>query len=245
LDSLPNTLTTSEEALFLQTMPLVKAIVASIWRGLPAFADFDDLMQAGSMGLLDAVRRFDASKGVPFALYAKFRIRGAVLDSLRQLDELGRADRRRVKQHEAERATAAQDGVAAGVVEDGLKDVSEYIPPILARIPIHAVSTWDHLDTEDRAIDPASKDDTPEQLYGSTVVRKLLAETVSGLPPRYQQIINLYYNGEMTMSDIGKLLGVNQSRVSQMHKSALSKMATTLADRGLASGDLMAVCTAA
>jgi RNA polymerase sigma factor for flagellar operon FliA len=160
-----------------------------------------------------------------------------VLDSLRNLDELGRADRRRVKQEAAARSATAGGGEALAA---GDASQNRYSAAIIARIPIHSASTWDKNSMEDRPFDPASTDDTPEQLYGSAVIRKLLNETVGVLPPRYQQIINLYYDADMTMREIGKLLGVNESRVSQMHKSALAKMAATLTEQGLNSRALVA-----
>lgn len=234
MDSLPHTLSSSEEALFLQTMPTVKAVVSSIWRGLPCYADFDDLMQAGSMGLLDAVRRFDPSRGVPFAAYAKFRIRGAVLDSLRQLDELGRADRRRVKEQRAIAERSPEESVGENV-----RPKDEYVLPMLGRVAARVGSAQDKNDSEDWTIDPRSNDHTPEQLYENRVVKELLGETICDLPARYQQVITLYYEGDVTMREIGRMLGVNESRISQIHKSALTKMAAALATRGLASGDLI------
>jgi RNA polymerase sigma factor for flagellar operon FliA len=218
----------SEEALFLQHTPLVKAIVSSIWRGLPAHADFDDLLQAGSMGLLDAVRRFDPSKGAPFSVYAKFRIRGAVLDSLRNLDELGRADRKRIKLLQRELQadgdqTAAGPGSQPAAVTHSLR----------SSIPVGTGSTGHKDEGDELAYDPAAADHSPEQLYGHTMIQKLLARTVGELPSRYQQVIDLYYEGDRTMKEIGGILGVNESRVSQMHRSALTKMATVLADQGI------------
>jgi RNA polymerase sigma factor for flagellar operon FliA len=198
-------LSTSQEALFIENMPLVKTVVARIWRNLPSHADFDDLLQAGSLGLLDAVRKFHPAKKVPFECYAKFRVRGAVLDSLRDLDELGHTDRKKVK---------------------------------LQTIRIAGASTSDR-ENEDWVLDPAATTDSPEQLYSNVVTHKLLADTVSGLPPRYQQIISLYYDGGMTMKEIANALGVNESRISQMHKSALSKMASSLTSRGYQSSDML------
>jgi RNA polymerase sigma factor for flagellar operon FliA len=229
-------LSTSQEALFIENMPLVKTVVARIWRNLPSHADFDDLLQAGSLGLLDAVRKFDPAKKVPFECYAKFRVRGAVLDSLRDLDELGRTDRKKVKlQNQSEQLSS---------------DVPDECPParslkndahlcfMRSTIRIAGASTSDS-ENEDWVLDPAATTDSPEQLYSNVVTHKLLADTVSGLPPRYQQIISLYYDGGMTMKEIANALGVNESRISQMHKSALSKMASSLTSRGYQSSDML------
>jgi RNA polymerase sigma factor for flagellar operon FliA len=228
-------LSASQEALFIQNIPLVKAIVVRIWGNLPSQADFDDLLQAGSLGLLDAVRKFDPEKKVPFECYAKFRIRGSVLDSLRDLDELSRADRKKVKlQQQSEQLNTER-----------LNECSPSRPRqgdihlcFRSTIRIAGVSTSDS-ESEDRVLDPAATTDSPEQLYRNVVTHKLLAETVSGLPPRYQQIISLYYDGEMTMKEIANALGVNESRISQMHKLALSKMASSLTSRGYESSDML------
>ena len=214
-------------------MPLVKTIVGSMWRRLPAHADFDDLMQAGSMGLMDAVKKFDAAQKVPFACYAKFRIRGAILDNLRQVDDLTRTERQKVKLQNKIEQEVPDAGTAAA------RDISTFTCFTRSRIGVSAASTWDTAANEGPEIDPAAKDDTPEQLYGKHVVRKLLAETMGVLPTRYQHVLKLYYEGDMTMKEIGKALGVNESRISQLHRSALTKMAAALADRGLQSSAML------
>jgi RNA polymerase sigma factor for flagellar operon FliA len=230
-------LSASQEALFIQNIPLVKAIVVRIWGNLPSQADFDDLLQAGSLGLLDAVRKFDPEKKVPFECYAKFRIRGSVLDSLRDLDELSRADRKKVKlQQQSEQLnTERLNECSPSRPRQG--DI--HLCFMRSTIRIAATSTCDASENEDRVLDPAAAADSPEQLYRNAVTRKLLTETVSGLPPRYQQIISLYYDGEMTMKEIANALGVNESRISQMHKLALSKMASSFTKRGYQSSDML------
>jgi RNA polymerase sigma factor for flagellar operon FliA len=230
-------LSISQEALVIENMPLVKTIVARIWRNLPSHADFDDLLQAGSLGLLDAVRKFDPEKKVPFECYAKFRVRGAVLDSLRDLDELGRADRKKVK--------------LQNLSEERSSDAPDQCPParrplkndghpcfLRSTIRIAGASTSDS-ENEEWVLDPAATTDTPDQLYRKVVTHKLLADALSGLPPRYQQIISLYYDRGMTMKQIANALWVNESRISQMHKSALSKMASSLTKRGYQSCDML------
>ena len=238
MNAQPANLSGSQEALFAQYMPLVKMIVGTIWRRLPPHADFDDLLQAGTIGLWDAVKKFDPEKKVPFECYAKFRIRGAVLDSLRSLDELGRSDRQKVKLRNQEEqpysGPARLSAFASGSHENSPNHCF-----MRSTIRVAAASTWDTNESEEQVLDPAATGDSPEQLYGTAVIRKLLAETASGLPPRYQMVINLYYEGDLTMKEIGEVLGVKESRISQMHKSALSKMATALTDRGYQSADML------
>ena len=231
-------LSSSQEALFSQYMPLVKTIVGAIWRRLPPHADFDDLLQAGTIGLWDAVKKFDPGKKVPFECYAKVRIRGAVLDSLRDLDELSRTDRQKVKLQNKEgqphNGMTDRPSAAAGSRED-----STYHCFLRSTIRLASASSWDASDNEDQVLDPVAMGDSPEQLCGMAGIRKLLAETTSGLPPRFQQIITLYYERDLTMKEIGEVLGVNESRISQMHRSALTKMASALANRGHQSADMM------
>ncbi len=227
------------DQIVLDHLALVKAIAIRVHENLPVHVDLDDLVHAGVLGLFDAVEKFDASKNVAFQSYAKHRIKGAILDSLRQLDWASRDMRRRQKQIEAvtralsmklgrtpnEAEVAAEMGVG---VERWRRMLSEMRTVGLVSASAHSEDDRDHL--QEFAAGPDSQ---PDRMCSHEQLRVTLARAIKTLPERYQKVVFLYYSNEMTMREIGELLGVNESRISQIHKTALKKMATALESEGI------------
>lgn len=220
-------------------MPLVKAIAAGIRRNLPAHVDLDDLVQAGALGLLDAARKYDAGKKVLFETYAKFRIRGAILDSLRGADWASRGLRKRQKEMEAvRRALAAELGrtpteieVAAKMGID-LKRVRKVLTEVNALGCQHQRGATE-VTIRSKAMADSSRQ--PDRLCASSRLQELLVSAMTALPHRSRSIIELYYRQELTMREIGDRFGINESRVSQVHKRSLELMAAMLRSVGIES----------
>jgi len=226
----------------LEHLHLVKATANSIRNGLPIHAERDDLMQAGVLGLIDAANKFDSNKQTSFSTYAKHRIRGAILDSLRKLDWASRDMRRRQKVVAAvvEQLTATlertpSEAEVADKAGMDLRACRHAMTDLHNGGPVSSSSfTNDNQDFP--APDFAGGPEThPDFISEREQLRGFLAEVVKTLPEKYQKVVAMYYTNDMSMKEIGSALSINESRVSQIHKSALARMAAVLEARGIAS----------
>jgi RNA polymerase sigma factor for flagellar operon FliA len=231
------------DRIVLEHLPLVKAIAIRVHENLPVHVDLDDLTHAGVLGLFDAVTKYDAQKNVAFHAYAKHRIKGAILDSLRQLDWASRDLRKRQKQVDSVSNTLATK-LGRTPQESEIADEMGLSPDRWHRIQLElrtvgTVSATAHPDPDfDRAMEfPATSELQPDHMCGQRQLRVTLARAIDKLPKRYQKVVFLYYTNEMTMKEIGEIMGVNESRVSQIHKIALKKMATVLQSEGIHSAE--------
>lgn len=187
-----------------------------------------DLTQAGVLGLLDAADKFDRAKGVRFATYAELRIRGAILDSLRGLDWVPRSLRRQRRELqsassvlEARLGREPSDEELASAVEVSpaeLRAMRERVRR--AEIASGGAESFDRVVA--LTIDPSSPD--PQELLERREIEGLLARAIEKLPARERLVVALYYHEELTMKEVGRVLGVNESRVSQIHSKAVAKL---------------------
>jgi RNA polymerase sigma factor for flagellar operon FliA len=226
----------------LEHLPLVKAIAVRVHENLPVHVDLDDLVHAGILGLFDAASKYNPEKQVVFSSYAKHRIKGAILDSLRQLDWASRDMRRRHKQVEAATrdlaATLQRTPTEAEVAQKLGMDVDRWRTMMLdlRNVGLISASTRSSENEELPAPDfPAKVESQPDSICVREQLRSVLVDAMKKLPERYQKVVLLYYTNEMTMKEIGGVLGINESRVSQIHKSALEKMAVVLQSNGITS----------
>ncbi|MBL8216318.1 MAG: FliA/WhiG family RNA polymerase sigma factor [Bryobacterales bacterium] len=237
----PNAARTSRrDRVVLEHLPLVKAIAVRVHENLPVHVDLDDLIHAGILGLFDAASKYNPDKKVVFSSYAKHRIKGAILDSLRQLDWASRDLRRRHKQVEAITrdlsASLQRTPTEAEVAEKLGVDVERWRQMMLDLRNVGLVSASSRAAEQEElpAPDFPSKPETqPDRMCARQQLRSVLADAMRTLPERYQKVVLLYYTNEMTMKEIGTVLGINESRVSQIHKSALEKMAVALQSNGI------------
>jgi RNA polymerase sigma factor for flagellar operon FliA len=229
------------DQIVLEHLPLVKAIAIRVYESLPVRVDLDDLVHAGVLGLFDAVTKYDETKNVAFHSYAKHRIKGAILDSLRQLDWASRDLRQRQKRVEAltrdltarfgRTPNEAEMADAMGVsLERWRQMVSE-----MRTLGLVRVNTTPDAEHEQATEIAARPDSRPDRICEQHELQTTLARAIEKLPARYQKVVFLYYTNEMTMKEIGEAMGVNESRVSQIHKTALKKMATALQGEGISS----------
>ncbi len=232
----------NRDRVILDHLPLVRAIAVRVHENLPVHVDLDDLVHAGILGLFDAVKRYNPTKQVAFPSYAKHRIKGAILDSLRQLDWASRDLRRRHKQIEAatrDLATALKRSPTEAEVAQKLGVGAERWRRIMiemrsAGLVSASSRSGDHEDLPAPDF-PAEADTQPDRICARAQLRLHLQQAMETLPERYRKVVLLYYTSEMTMKEIGGLLGINESRVSQIHKSALEKMAVALQAAGISS----------
>jgi RNA polymerase sigma factor FliA len=223
---------------------LVRTIAKGVHRQVPAFVDLESLIAAGNFGLLSASTRFDPAKGVPFKLYARKRIKGAMLDYLRTLDPLSREYRRFANQIETTfnrlRTVKGRNPTDVEMAHALRWHVHEYRSRLADIYQAGGVVSLDM--PNNRADETASFLDLlispepgPEELLGYSELRVHLTEALATLPERWQYIFNAYYFLNLTMKEIGGLLGCNESRVSQIHKQALIRLRAALRNRGVTS----------
>jgi RNA polymerase sigma factor for flagellar operon FliA len=230
------------DQLITEHLSLVTAIAANVQRSLPVHVEIDDLIHAGMMGLVDAASKYRDDKEVAFPTYAKYRIRGAILDSLRQLDWASRDLRKRYKQMEsvtrdltAKLERTPNPNEVAGAM--GLSSRRWQSLMVDFRALGMAGSQLRTAEREEQGPPetPCAPGLSPEDVLARSEMRDKLSSAMQSLPERYRQVVQLYYERDMTMKEIGGVLGVNESRVSQIHKSALERMQAALHQNGICS----------
>ncbi len=234
------------DRIVLENLPLVKAIALRVHDNLPVHVDLDDLIHAGVMGLFDAATKYDSQKEVAFRSYAKHRIKGAILDSLRQLDWASRDLRKRHKQLEAvtrELTTLTSEAPEeAQIAEKMGVGVARWrqMAVELRMVGLMSASTRQP-ESENQTVPefPERPEYQPDNIWERKQMGAALGTAMQKLPARYQRVVTLYYSKELTMKEIGSLLGINESRVSQIHKNALEKMATALQEQGIHSSEAL------
>ncbi|MFZ1015403.1 MAG: FliA/WhiG family RNA polymerase sigma factor [Terracidiphilus sp.] len=232
-----------QEQVLLEHLPIVRFLARRIHERLPQHVDIEDLVSAGVVGLMDAFAKFDPAKKVQFRSYAQFRIRGAILDSLRTLDWSPRELRRKGRAvEEAIRVLTARKGRAPGEgeVADELGVALEEYQQLLGDLKGLEIGTL-HLERnedsgeEELAYVPGRPEEDPLFRCLRGELEERLSSAITHLPERERMVMTLYYYEEMTMREIGLALGVVESRVSQIHASAVVHLRAALKD--LAAGD--------
>ncbi len=230
----------TRDRIVLEHLPLVKAIAVRVHESLPVHVDLDDLVHAGILGLFDAVTKYNPTKKVVFHSYAKHRIKGAILDSLRELDWASRDLRKRHKQVEAVTrelsASLERTPTEAEIAEKMGVAVDRWRRMALELRTVGLISASGKGPEQDHPVPPefpATPELRPDSMCAHEQLREMLLGAMKTLPERYRKVVFLYYSNEMTMKEIGGLLGINESRVSQIHKTALEKMAIVLHSVGV------------
>ena len=222
IQALQSSLQPAEDAAVTENLPLVRYIAARIASTIPASVELDDLIQTGTVGLIDAVRRYDPSKGIPFPAYARYRIRGAILDALRALDWATRSQR-------SQRKAIASAAAADGSVEAEPAQFRFFSLGPVVSLSSRRQSNWESCDEMPAPDVPCGENLHPDRLFEANEAKELVHKALDVLPDRYRKVVVMYYSGDWSMRDIGRSLGVNESRVSQIHKAALGKMKRALA----------------
>jgi len=228
------------DRLILTYAPLVKYVAGRLGSGLPTHVDEGDLVSYGLLGLIGAIERYDPTRDVKFETYALARIKGSIIDELRSLDWVPRSVRSRAR--EIERAIAeleaklgvapddeqiaAKIGITVEELESSLTDISR--SSIAALDELWSVSgDGDQVSLLDTIEDTAEPH--PAAALDETETREALADAISRLPEREKLVVTLYYYEELTLREIGEVLGVTESRVSQLHTKAILRLKARLA----------------
>jgi len=235
-DSYASRLDTDErEKLLMENIPEVRYIARRLHDRLPAHVPFEDLVHAGILGLIDAVDKFDPSKNVPLKAYARFRIRGAILDSLRQMDWSPRNLRRQARQIEdAHRDLASELGRKALEPEVAARlamplEVFQHLLGELRGLDLSSPQTYSS-DGIEEVLDVAATrpEDDPFHVTLRGEIRTLLANAIAELEDKERQVLGLYYLEELTMKEVGMILDIGESRVSQIHTGAVIRLRARL-----------------
>jgi RNA polymerase sigma factor for flagellar operon FliA len=220
-------------------LPFVEALARRMASTMPNSIDIGDLVQDGMIGLIDAAHRFDEDRGIKFETFAERRVRGAMIDALRR-DAWPRGVRRQRRELDAAREALRRElghepsmaDLAARVGSDE-KRLSRTIVRINTIESTSPLATGEHLD--ESSLPPAlvpSEPDSPDAAYEKLETRDRVRAAIQALPVRERKVIGLYYYGEVTMKQIGAEIGVNESRVSQLHARAIRRLRESLGEMG-------------
>jgi RNA polymerase sigma factor FliA len=230
---------TKREQLIVEYAALIKFIAQKIAARLPSNIELDDLMSAGVIGLMDAIEKYDSSRDNKFKTYAEFRIRGAILDELRAQDWVPRSVREKAKtlercyqKIEQEKGRQATDEEAA----EKLGVSQEQFHEMLHEVRSVALLSYDDLgnlsNADKRSIhgtgEMGSKVTTPFSAVGVAHLKSIVATAIEDLPEKQRLVLALYYYEDLNLKEIGRVLDVTESRVSQLHSQAILKLKARL-----------------
>jgi RNA polymerase sigma factor for flagellar operon FliA len=224
VETRPLTQTATREERILAHAGLAKRMALRMAGRLPASVDLDDLIGAGLLGLMDAVDRFEEERSIPFEAYARTRIQGAILDALRAEDHLSRRDRRRGREadkaEEKLRASLRREP-SSDEIRKARKNVPPTLPHGLAFVSFDEESGEGAANCDDDRADPFTR-------VAASETSVVLRAAVESLDERDRLILSLYYEQELTYREIGSILGVTESRICQLLRTAHGKLKETL-----------------
>ncbi len=229
------------DRLILTYAPLVKYVAGRIGSGLPAHVDEGDLVSYGLLGLIGAIERFDPQRDIKFETYAIARIKGAIIDELRALDWVPRSVRSRAREIEraiadleaklgrapTDEEIATKVGISTSDLEDSLTEISRSSIAALDELWTVSGEGGDQVSLLDTIEDIEGPD--PQLELTQTETKEALGEAIARLPEREKLVVTLYYYEELTLREIGEVLGVTESRVSQLHTKAILRLKAHLA----------------
>ncbi len=234
------------QQLILMYAPLVKYVIGRMAIGLPILLDSEDIVSHATIGMIEAIDRFDPRRGLKFETYAIQRIRGSVLDAVRRLGIRHRGSRRKMEEIDAainllqqrdgrmpaDAEVADYLGISLEQYERDLVDASLVVVPLDATVRMsnddQALPLYDVIE-DDKAPNPAVEAERAE-------TREALINALNELPERERHLISLYYQEELTLKEIGRVFEVSESRVCQLHAKAILKLKRSMANVGLLSG---------
>ena len=223
-----------------QYAPLVKYVAGKVAIGMPHNVEFDDLVGFGVFGLLDAIDKFEPAKHVKFKTYAVTRIRGAIFDELRSIDWVPRSVRQKarevedvVRTLEARLGRAATDEEIADAMSMSIEDFQSLILRISSTSILSLNDVWYSSGDDDEQISIVDSIESPTGLNPDTIVereeiKRVIVEAINELPDKEKKVLILYYYEDLTLKEIGHVLGVTESRISQLHTKAVMRLRAKL-----------------
>jgi RNA polymerase sigma factor FliA len=234
----------ARERLVVAYSPLVKYVSGRMASGLPAHVDEADLISYGLVGLINAIERFELEREIKFETYAITRIKGAIIDELRSIDWVPRSVRARARdiekanaklEHRLQRAPTDEEmatelGVSVDDFQESLLQISNSTVAALDELWTVSDSSGDQVSLLDTITDENAPD--PAAMIDQTDLKERVADAIARLPEREKLVIALYYYENLTLREIGEVLGVTESRVSQLHTKAVLRLRSRLTEQG-------------
>lgn len=225
-----------------QYAPLVKRIGLHLLARMPASVQLDDLIQAGTIGLMEAAQKYDGERGASFETYAGIRIRGAMVDEMRRGDWVPRSvhknGRRITQAMRAVEARTGRDAFDSEIAEELGVDLTEYHAMASDALAGRLFSYEDIVEDGEQDVSASVLSDdnfqSPAEAVQNDALRHAMASAIDDLPERERLVLSLYYDEEMNLKEIGLVLGVSESRVSQIHSQAAIRLKKKLADWSVA-----------
>ena len=227
------------ERLILEHLPQVRLVARKVHERLPESVCFDDLLSAGVIGLIQAIDNFDPAQNVKLKTYAEFRIRGAILDSLRETDWAPRLKRRQAREFEAAIARAEQklgrSAEEAEIAQELNLPVEEYREKLTEMEGLN-IGELEYVRDENEnplilRYTASPEEDSPELLLERAELEQLIATAIDRIPKAEKTVLSLYFYEELTLREIAEIMGVHLSRVSQIKSQAVLRLRTALAKR--------------
>lgn len=227
-----------KEQLIVEYIPLVKIVAGRMYNFYGSKIDFEDLIGYGVLGLIDSIEKFDLSKNIKFETYAQIRIKGTIIDNIRKLDWIPRSLRKKSKDVQnamlelenklghspTNKELAKHMNMSINEIEDLLSDISTF----------NVISLEDTLKGKNEGgIYVKSKEDGPEDIIEKKEVKEILVKAIEHLPDKEQLVISLYYYDELTYKEIGHILGLSESRISQIHSKSILEIKNFLFKEGI------------
>jgi RNA polymerase sigma factor for flagellar operon FliA len=222
-----------KEDLILKYAPLIKYIANRIAARLPVHIDIQDMINSGVLGLMDAIEKFDPDKGVKFETYAEYRVKGSILDSLRAMDWVPRSVRKVATilentyvDLEKRHGRPATDEEVAAAMDVGVERLHKIVNRVSSVSMVSLERDPKSSGSKHSLLDKLMDEDTTTAFdkIDSEELRDLLANHIERMPGKEKQVISLYYYNELTMKEIGKILKLTESRVSQIHTKAVIRL---------------------
>ena len=227
------------DAFVRQYAPLVKYVAGKVAMGMPHNVEFDDLVGFGVFGLIDAINKFDPDKHVKFKTYAVTRIRGAIFDELRSIDWVPRSVRQKAREIEdtiqtleASLGRSASDKEIAQEMGMSIDDFHKAMIKVSGTSIMSLNDIWysgdenDKISIVDSIESPQSMN--PDVIVEKDAIKKVIVQAIQELPEKEKQVLVLYYYEDLTLKEIGKVLEVTESRISQLHTKAIMRLRTKL-----------------
>ncbi|GLH73846.1 RNA polymerase sigma factor [Geothrix limicola] len=229
----------NREQIIKDYVPLVKFVAHRIASRLPSHVELDDLINSGILGLMDAIEKFEPARNIKFKTYAELRIKGAILDGLRDLDWVPRSLRRKKKdiegayhmleQQYGRAATDEEVAVHLGIPLEELHKNLDELKGVTLGTFVEVGEDGEGESLISFVPDPDAED--PHQIFQSSEIKEILRDAMDVLPKKEKFVVQLYYFDELTMKEIGTLLNITESRVSQLHTKAMLRLRGKLLEK--------------
>lgn len=227
-----------KDLLIVNYIPLVKIVAGRMYNFYGSKVEFDDLLGYGILGLIDSIEKFDISKNIKFETYAQIRIKGSMIDNIRKLDWIPRSLRKKSKQVQqsmqelenklgyipSNTELANHMNISVNEVENIFSDIATF----------NVISLEEFLKNKSEGIlDSKGNTDLPDNLYEKKEIECILIESINDLPEKEKLIISLYYYDELTYKEIGSILDLSESRISQIHSKIMLKLKNHFKKEGI------------